>query len=95
MDEPPTKKARKDHVSESHAFSPGRSSVSRFHTIVYVLRQLQLLFNAGAPEKLIRGVTGHRSNALQLYQRPTTEQLQKTSVVLMHWEKYISPREGK
>ena len=32
------------------------------------------LFNAGAPEKLIRDVTGHRSNALQLYERPTLQQ---------------------
>ena len=29
------------------------------------------LFNAGVPEKLIRDVTGHRSNALHLYERPT------------------------
>ena len=41
------------------------------------------LFNAGLPEKLIRGVTGHRSKALQLYERPTTEQLQETSAVLV------------
>ena len=32
------------------------------------------LFNAGIPEKMIREVTGHRSNALQLYERPAVEQ---------------------
>ena len=30
------------------------------------------LFNAGVPKKLIKDVTGHRSNALHLYERPTT-----------------------
>ena len=41
------------------------------------------LFNAGAPEKLIRDVTGHRSNALQLYERPTLQQRQSVSSVLI------------
>ena len=41
------------------------------------------LFNAGVPEKMIREVTGHRSNALQLYERPTLEQRQEASSVLV------------
>ena len=49
------------------------------------------LFNAGVPEKLIRGVTGHRSNALQLYERPTTEQLQETSAVPVQGKKQFHP----
>ena len=49
------------------------------------------LFNAGLPEKLIRGVTGHRSKALQLYERPTTEQLQETSAVLVRGKKQFCP----
>ena len=49
------------------------------------------LFNAGVPEKLIRGVTGHRSNALQLYERPTTEQLEETSVILVQGKKRFFP----
>ena len=49
------------------------------------------LFHAGVPEKLIRGVTGHRSNALQLYERPTTEQLQETSAVLVQGKRQFCP----
>ena len=41
------------------------------------------LFNAGVPEKLIRDVTGHRSNALQLYERPSLQQRQEVSKVLV------------
>ena len=41
------------------------------------------LFNAGVPEKLIRDVTGHRSSALHLYERPTIEQKQSVSKVLV------------
>ena len=32
------------------------------------------MFNAGVPEKLIRDVTGHTSNALHLYERPNLQQ---------------------
>ena len=32
------------------------------------------LFNAGVPERLIRDVTGHKLNALHLYERPTEQQ---------------------
>ena len=39
--------------------------------------------NAGVPEKIIRDVTGHRSNALHLYERPTVEQ-KKVSNILIH-----------
>ena len=38
------------------------------------------LFNASVPEKLIRDVTGHRSNALQLYEKPSLKQKQKVLV---------------
>jgi hypothetical protein len=41
------------------------------------------LFNAGVPEKLIREVTGHRSNSLHLYERPSLEQRQAVSKVLV------------
>ena len=41
------------------------------------------MFNAGAPDKLIRDVTGHRSTALQLYERPTVQQKQAVSRVLV------------
>ena len=41
------------------------------------------LFNAGVPEKLIREVTGHRSNALQTYERPSLEQRQNVSKILV------------
>ena len=41
------------------------------------------LFNAGAPEKLIQDVTGHRPNALQLYERLTLLQRQSVSSVLV------------
>ena len=43
------------------------------------------------PEKLIRGVTGHKSKALQLYERPTTQQLQETSAVLVQGKKQFCP----
>ena len=41
------------------------------------------LFNAGVQEKLIRDVTGHRSNALQIYERPSLEQRQAVSKILV------------
>ena len=41
------------------------------------------LFNAGVPEKLIRDVTGHCSHALQLYERPSMQQRQEVSKVLV------------
>ena len=42
------------------------------------------LFNAGVPEKLIRDVTGHRSNALHFYERPTEEQKKQVSKIMMN-----------
>ena len=51
------------------------------------------LFNAGVPEKMIREVTGHRSNALQLYERPTLEQRQEASSVLVQGKRRF--HEGK
>lgn len=44
------------------------------------------LFNAAVPEKMIRDVTGHKSNALQLYERPTVEQQQRVSKILVQGE---------
>ena len=41
------------------------------------------MFNAGVSDKLIRDVTGHRSTALQLYERPTLQQKQAVSRVLV------------
>ena len=49
------------------------------------------LFNAGVPEKLIRDVTGHRSNALQLYERPTLQQKQNVSNILVQGTKEYHP----
>ena len=49
------------------------------------------MFNAGVPEKLIRSVTGYRWNALQLYERPTDEQLQETSAALVQGKRKFSP----
>ena len=42
------------------------------------------LFNAGVAEKMIRDVTGHRSNAIQLYERPTEEQKKQVSKIMMN-----------
>lgn len=39
------------------------------------------LFNAGVSENLIHDVTGHRSNALQLYEHPSVIQQQSVSRV--------------
>ena len=41
------------------------------------------MFSANVPEKLIRDVTGHQSNALHLYERPTMCQKQELSKVLV------------
>ena len=41
------------------------------------------LFNAGVQEKLIKDVTSHRSNALQIYERPSLEQRQAVSKILV------------
>ena len=41
------------------------------------------LFTAGLPEELIREVTGHRSNALHLNERPSLQQRQEVSKVLV------------
>ena len=41
------------------------------------------LFNANVLEKMIRDVTGHRSNSLQLYEHPTLQQKQAVSSVLV------------
>ena len=41
------------------------------------------LFRANVHEKLIRDVTGHKSNSLQLYQRSTEEQKKAVSKILV------------
>ena len=41
------------------------------------------MFAANVPEKIIRSVTGHRSTALQLYERPTEEQQKSVSNLLV------------
>lgn len=41
------------------------------------------LFTAGVPEKLICDVTGHHLNALHLYERPSLQQQQEVSKVLV------------
>ena len=46
------------------------------------------LFNAGVPERLIRDVTGHKSNALHLYERPTEQQKKQVSAVLVKGEEF-------
>ena len=40
------------------------------------------LFHEGVDDKLIKGVTGHRSEALETYKRQTDEQLVKVSKIL-------------
>ena len=49
------------------------------------------LFNEGVPERVIRDVTGHRSNALLTYQRPTLEQKQEASSILVQGKKKFDP----
>ena len=46
------------------------------------------LFHAGVPEKLIRDVTGHCTNALQLYERPTDQQRKQVSEVLVQGREF-------
>ena len=41
------------------------------------------MFSANVPEKVIRDITGHQSNALHLYERPTVLQKQELSKVLV------------
>ncbi len=45
------------------------------------------LFSAGVPEKKILEVTGHRSNALELYERPSLAQKQAVSRILVDGKK--------
>ena len=51
------------------------------------------LFNAGVPEKLIRDVTGHRSKALELYERPSLKQQQSVSRILMQGKENANPQQ--
>ena len=51
------------------------------------------LFNAGVPDKLIRDVTSHWSNALQLYERPvfrsSTAERRCPYAKLSYWYSFI------
>ena len=49
------------------------------------------LLNAGVPEKVIREVTGHRSNAMLTHQRPTLEQNQEASSILVQGKRKFDP----
>ena len=51
------------------------------------------MFNAGVSDKLIRDVTGHRSTALQLYERPTLQQKQAVSRVLVQGTQNFTNKE--
>ena len=51
------------------------------------------LFNAGVTEKLIRDVTGHRSKALELYERSSLKQQQSVSRILMQGKENANPQQ--
>ena len=43
------------------------------------------MFTAGVPEKIIKNITGHKSSkALEVYERPSTEQLEAVSQLQIH-----------
>ena len=52
------------------------------------------LFNVGVPEKLIWNVAGHRSNAFQLYERPSMQQRQEVSKVLVQGARQTVEKEN-
>ena len=41
------------------------------------------LFSAGVPERLIQDITGHQSNALHLYERPSLAQKEAVSGIVV------------
>ena len=47
------------------------------------------LFTSGVEEKMIRERTGHRSNALFSYQKPSDHQISKVSNLLMGWSAVV------
>lgn len=53
------------------------------------------LFHANVPEKLIREVTGHKSNSLHLYERPTEDQRKAVSKVLVQGAVLIASKRRK
>ena len=53
------------------------------------------MFHAGVPDKLIRDVTGHRSNALHLYERPTLQQKQEVSKILVQGKQSFEWKENR
>ena len=53
------------------------------------------LFSAGVPEKLIRDVTGHKSNALQLYERPSVAQKEAVLGILVQGKRSFAEEVDK
>ena len=53
------------------------------------------LFSANVPEKIIRDVTGHRSNALELYEHPTLQQRRAVSGVLVQGKQSFTSESEK
>ena len=53
------------------------------------------MFRANVPEKIIREVTGHQSNALDLYERPTLQQKQSVSRVLIQGKESFTDKENQ
>ena len=53
------------------------------------------MFHAGVPEKLIRDVTGHTSNALHLYEHPTLQQKQEVSKILVQGKQSFDGKENE
>ena len=53
------------------------------------------MFKANVPEKMIREVTGHQSNALDLYERPTLQQKQSVSRILVQGKESFTDKENQ
>ena len=53
------------------------------------------LFSVGVPERMIRDVTGNRSNALQLYKRPSLTQKKAVSSILVQRKRSFTAEAGK
>jgi len=65
-----------------------KKSGVRGHFIYHSLRATAVsrLFQEGVDEKLIRGVTGHRSEALNIYKRVTDKQPVEVSKIVQGFE---------
>lgn len=53
------------------------------------------LFSAGVPEKIIRDVTGHKSNALELYERTSLAQKEAVSGILVQGKRSFAEEVDK